>query len=223
MSQTTSGVAELIGRLKKDGIDAGEAEKRRLLEEAEQKAAAIIADAKAKADQLLASAKQERERQKQQLEAELQMAARDFALRFSDRIKQQVIQPVVTDPIKAVLDDPSFLKATLQELCVKVAQSGADIEVALSPETRAKLEGFFTGELTRALGGRELSLVDESGLVGFRLAKKGDSFAWDFSLDAVTSELMRLVDPALRGYFKLDDGQKARSVASKNGQHVASA
>lgn len=223
MSQTTSGVAELIGRLKKDGIDAGEAEKRRLLEEAEKKAAAIVAEAKTKADQLLQSAKQERDRQKQQLEAELQMAARDFVLRFSDRIKQQVIHPVVADPVKAVLDDAGFLKATLKDLCVKYAESGADIEVALSPETRAKLEGFFTGELKSALGGRELSLVDENGLVGFRLAKKGDSFAWDFSLDAVAQELMRLVDPTLRGFFKLDDGQKARAAPSKNGQHVASA
>lgn len=224
MSQTTSGVAELIARLKTDGIDAGEAEKRRLLEEAEKKAAAIIADAKAKAEQLLANAKQERDRQRQQLDAELQMAARDFALRFSERIKQQVIQPVVAEPVKAVLDDAGFLQATLKELCVKYAESGADLEVALSPEARAKLEGFFTGELRRALGSNEVTLVDENGLVGFRLAKKGDSFAWDFSLEAVTQELMRLVDPALRGYFKLDDdAQKARSSASKNGHHVASA
>lgn len=221
MSQTTSGVAELISRLKRDGIDAGEAEKQRLLDEAEKKAAAIVAEAKAKAEELLAQAKQERERQKQQLEAELQMAARDFALRFSERIKQQIIEPVVSGPTKAVLEDPAFLRATLQELCVAYAKTGADIELTLSPETRAKLEAFFTGELSRALGERQLSLVDESGLVGFRLAKKGDSFAWDFSLDAVTAELLRLVDPALRRYFTLET-QRSQA-ASKNGQHVANA
>lgn len=220
MSQTTSGVAELISRLKRDGVDAGEAEKQRLLDEAEKQAAAIVAEAKAKAEQLLTDAKKERERQRQQLEAELKMAARDFALRFSERIRQQVIEPVVSGPVQGVLEDPAFLRTTIQELCVAYAKSGSDIELTLSPETRAKLEAFFTAELGRALGERELSLVDENGLVGFRLAKKGDSFAWDFSLDAVTSELLRLVDPALRRFFTLDEGQRPQALRS-NDPHVA--
>lgn len=223
MSQSTSGVAELIGRLKKDGVDAGEAEKRRVIEEAEQKAADIVADATAKAEQLLQSARQERERLKSQLDAELTMAARDFVLRFEARIKAQVIHPVVADPVKGVLEDAGFLKSTLRELCVRYAEGGADIELALSPETRKQLEGFFTGELKSALAGRDLTLVDESGLIGFRISKKGESFAWDFSKEAVAQELTQLVDPALRRYFALDDGEKGKSALNRNGQHVASA
>lgn len=222
MSQTTSGIAELIGRLKKDGVDAGESEKRRLLSDAEQKAAAIVADAKGKADQLLANAKVERDRLKAQLDAELTMAARDFVLRFSDRIKGQVVQPVVDDAVQGALSDSGFLKSTLKELVLRYAATGADVELTVSPETRKQLEGFFTSELKGALGGREVSLVDENGLVGFRLVKKGDSFAWDFSKEAVARELVQLVDPALRGYFTLDDASKGKA-PSKNGQHVATA
>lgn len=222
MSQTTSGIAELIGRLKKDGVDAGEAEKRLVLEDAEKKAAAIVAEAKAKAEQLLTGAKQERDRLKQQLDAELTMAARDFVLRFEGRIKAQVVQPVVDDAVKASLDDASFLKDTLKDLVVKFATTGADVEVTVSPEMKKQLEGFFTGELKSALSGREISLVDENGLVGFRLVKKGDSFAWDFSKEAIARELVQLVDPALRGYFTLEEASKGKAT-SKNGHHVASA
>lgn len=220
MSETTSGVAELIGRLKKDGVDAGEAEKRRIVDDAEKRAEAIVADAKKKAEDLLLAAKQERDRLKHQLDAELSMAARDFVLRLEGRIKAQVVNPVVSDVVKGVLEDTTFLKATLKDLVLKFAERGADVELTMSPETRAKLDGFFTGELKSALGSREITLVDEAGVVGFRIEKKGESFAWDFTKEAVARELVRLVDPALRAYFAFDDAPKTRAPA-KNGQHAS--
>jgi V/A-type H+/Na+-transporting ATPase subunit E len=210
MAQTTSGIAELIGRLRKDGVDAGEAEKGRILTAAQQQADAIIAAAKQTAEDLLGGAKQERERLKQQLDAELAMAARDFVMRFSERIRAQVVRPVVHESVRGALSDPGFLQGALKELVVRYAEGGA-VEVAIAPELREQLEGFFTGELARSLAGGKAQLVDEQGLVGFRIVKQGESFAWDFSEDAVAKELVRLVDPALKTYFALEAGAKKRS------------
>lgn len=222
MAQTTSGIAELIGRLRKDGVDAGEAEKGRILEEANQEAAAIVASAKKTGEELLAAAKQERERLKQQLDAELAMAARDFVLRFAERVRAQVVRPVVSDAVREALSEPAFLQGTIKDLLVRYADGGG-VEVTVSPAMRQQLEGFFTQELGRALGGGEVTLRDEQGLVGFRIVRKGESFAWDFSDDAVAKELVRLVDPALKGYFALDAGAKKRSNGEAHHAKAASA
>ncbi len=222
MAQTTSGIAELIGRLRKDGVDAGEAEKSRILDEAQQQADAIVAAAKQTAEDLLGGAKQERERLKQQLDAELAMAARDFVLRFSERVRAQVVRPVVNESVRGALSDPGFLQSALKELVVRYAEGGT-VEVAVAPELRQQLEGFFTQELARSLAGGKAQLVDEQGLVGFRIIKQGESFAWDFSEDAVAKELVRLVDPTLKTYFALEGGPKKRSNGEAQHAKAASA
>jgi V/A-type H+-transporting ATPase subunit E len=209
-----SGIADLIGRLKKDGVDAGEAEKQRLTDEANQKAEQIIADAKQQAADLLTGAKQERDKLKAQLDAELKMAARDFSMRMGDRIKSQVIMPVVAGAAKDVLSDAEFLKKAVHEVCVAVAKDGAGVDVVVSPEMKQSLEAYFTGELAKALKGGDVSVSDESGLIGFRISPRGEGFAWDFTSDSVTQELSTLVDPALRAYFAVD-GKKAG--AGQNG------
>jgi V/A-type H+-transporting ATPase subunit E len=200
-----SGIAELIGRLKKDGVDAGESEKQRIIEEAQAKAEEILAEAKRGAEDLLSGAKTERDKLAKQLDGELRMAARDFAMRLSDRVKAQVIHPAVEGATKDALNDEDFLKACLPEVCAAVAKSGEGVELVVSPETKDKLEAFFTGELKRSLGGGEVTVRDEQGMVGFSVKPSGESFTWDFTLESMTRELGSLVDPALRTYFALDE------------------
>lgn len=211
---TQSGIAELIGRLKKDGVDAGEAEKQRLVEGAQKKADEIVEAAKKQAAEVLADAKRDRAKLQTQLDGELKMAARDFSMRMGDRIKAQVIRPVVADATRDVLSDEGFLKQAVHDVCVAVAKDGAGVDVVVSPEMKAKLEAYLTGELQKALGSGNVEVRDEHGLVGFRISPKGEGFSWDFTSDAVTRELSALVDPALRQYFTLED---KKAGAGRNG------
>jgi V/A-type H+-transporting ATPase subunit E len=223
MSQTTRGIAELIGRLRKDGVDAGEEEKARIVEDAKGEAAKILEDARRQADELLAAAKRERDRLEQQLHAELQMAARDFVHRFDDRIRSQIIDPVVEDSLKAALDDAGFLSTAIAGVCRTFVESGGKgLQVTVSSDKKASLEAFFTGELEKALDGGKVEIVDESGLVGFRVNRKGESFVWDFTQESVAREVAHLVDPALRRFFELKEGDAAKKSAG-NGRPAASA
>lgn len=211
-----SGIADLIGRLKKDGVDAGTAEKQRLVDAAQTEAEGIVSAARKQAEALLTGAKQERDRLQAQLDAELKMAARDFTMRMGDRIKAQVIRPVVEDSAKSVLSDPNFLKNAVHEVCIAVAKDGAGVEIAVSPEMKAQLGAYLTGELQKALKGGDVSVRDEQGLVGFRISPKGEGFSWDFTAEAVTQEIGTLVDAKLRSYFAMGDGKAGRAGTSAN-------
>lgn len=211
MSDTTTGIADLIERLKKDGVEAGEAEKNRILKAARKEADALVAEAKQRAERIVEEARREAEKQREQIRAELTMAARDFVFSFQRRLKTQVIIPLVEESLRSVLSDLDFLKACLKDICVRFAEEGGkSVEVIVSPETRDTLAAFFTGELEKAIAGGKVTVSDEAGLVGFRLVRDGQSYAWDFSLEAVTRELADLVDPKLRSYFLLSENGERR-------------
>jgi V/A-type H+-transporting ATPase subunit E len=209
MAETTSGIAELIARIKKDGVVAGEEEKARIIQNAEEQADKILADAKKEAGNIVDGAKKERQALKEQLTAELKMAARDFVFDFQQRIKNQAIRPTVEKSVASVLKDPEFLKNALTQICADYAKDGGDrIEIMVDGELSKKLEAFFTGELHKALS-RGVSISDADGLVGFRLVRGDENFVWEFSLDAVTRAMTQLVEPGLRSFFDFEtDGAK---------------
>ncbi len=201
MTEMTSGIGDLLQRLRQDGVEAGEAEKQRLLRDAEEQAAALLADAKAKAKEIVAAADAEAVAKRKQLDAELGMAARDFALRFAERVKSQAIEPLVRAQVDAGLDDPNLLKEVLSGL---IREKAGDASVAVSPEMQQKLSAYFERELARQLVDGQLEIKLETGLTGFRLQRKGESFSWDVTGEAVADELSQLVEPSLRKYFQVN-------------------
>ena len=207
MPETTSGIAELIAHLKQDGIDAGEAERARILKAARDEAEAILAQAHKRASQIVDDARAAADRQRAQLTSELKMAARDFMLSFQERLRRQVALPLVEARLQSALSDPDFLKGCLRELCARYAEQGVrGLDVVVGAELKGNLEGAFLKELEAAMKGGKVALVGEDGLVGFRLVPEGETFVWDFSLDAMARELAQLVDPALRSCFDLGGG-----------------
>src|SRR5690606_33409650 len=132
----------------KDGVEAGETERRRILQDAQDQASAVVAEAQARAKEIIAAADAEVKAKRTQLNAELTMAARDFALRFSERIKKQAIAPLVRSRVGDALNDADVLKEALIAL-LREKTGGA--KVTVSPETRSKLEGYFLTELARMM------------------------------------------------------------------------
>lgn len=200
MTEMTSGIGDLLQRLRKDGVEAGETERRRILQDAQDQASAVVAEAQARAKEIIAAADAEVKAKRTQLNAELTMAARDFALRFSERIKKQAIAPLVRSRVGDALNDADVLKEALIAL-LRERTGGA--KVTVSPETRSKLEGYFLTELARMMEGGKLEIVSEEGLTGFRLQRAGETFTWDVTGEAVAQELAALVDPVLRKHLQI--------------------
>lgn len=206
MAELTSGINDLIQRIKEDGVAKGKAEHERLLGEAQDQAARILSDARAEADALKARAEEECETLKRRTESEMRLAVRDFVAEFGDRIRARLIQPTIAAHVTDVLKDPEFLKQALSAIAQDmIASGGGSLEVVVSPEHKEQLGGYFTQALTDRLKGiAGMDLGAERGMTGFRLRREGEAFTWDFTLDAVVGELARLVEPELRPFFNLD-------------------
>jgi len=202
MAEVYGGVGELIARLKKDGVDAGESERSRILAEAQREADKLLADARGTSQKIVDAARAERERLQRQLDTEMRLAARDFISGFHQRLTSQVIRPIVNETVTSALAEDTRVFFLLQEVLVAyVGGDGRAVELVVDAKKRDALVASFTGELARRAREGSLRVVGEDGLSGFRLSRKGEGYVWDMSVDAITSEMARLIDPALRALF----------------------
>lgn len=199
MSEATSGIASLISRIKQDGVQAGEAERQARVEAARAEAAEIIANAQKQAVAIAAAAEAEATKRRAQLDAELRMAARDFVFRFQERLSQQVITPQADAAAAATVADGAGVVA----LVLQVLGESTSGKVTIDPALRAKLVSALGAKISAAAGADGIEIVDEAGLGGFRLTRKGEHFVWDVSREAIARELARLVEPSLRGALSL--------------------
>lgn len=195
MTQATSGLSALIARIRQDGVDAGQAERARLLSQAEAEAQAILARARAEADAIRAEAERQAQERANRLEGELRMASRDFVYRMHDRIHTQVIEPLAREATEAALADPQRLAALIAELVLAWGRGG---QAQVDPRLRAELEQALAAALAAKAAAGTVELKDEQGLRGFRLIRQGEHFVWDVSVDTVARELASLVEPTLR-------------------------
>lgn len=199
MSEATSGIASLISRIKQDGVQAGEAERQARVEAARKEAADIVAAAQKQAAAIVATAEAEATKRRAQLDAELRMAARDFVFRFQERLSSQVITPQADAAAAAAVGDGAGVVALVLQL-LGDQTSG---KVTIDPSLRARLVAALGAKVSATAGAEGIEIVDEAGLGGFRLTRKGEHFVWDVSREAVARELARLVEPGLRGALSL--------------------
>lgn len=203
MSTFEGGVDQLIERVKQDGLEKANKERDAILQKAQKEAEAIIEAAKANAQKLLLDAKRHQEQERFALEKELELAARDFSLKLSEYLRNQMMFPVIKESVRLTLKEPQFLADVLKRLVVEyVKDSQSSIDVLVPKEMRTSLAAFFAGAAFDALEQNDnLRLKDENGLEGFVLIKRGENYVWDFRVETVALELMRLVEPQLKKYF----------------------
>ena len=111
----SSGVEELIGRLREQGVEEGKAQADALMEQTRLKAERHLDEAKREADGLLQRARENAEKTKRAGEEAVQLAVRDAILRlksemvdqFSDRVRRLVSRE---------LNDGDFLKQLILEI-----------------------------------------------------------------------------------------------------------
>jgi V/A-type H+/Na+-transporting ATPase subunit E len=83
----SSGVEDLIARLRDDGVKAGREKAEQVLQEAREEAARILAEAKAEANEILGRAKVQIERDRNACMGSLKTAIRDTELKMESELK----------------------------------------------------------------------------------------------------------------------------------------
>jgi len=186
-------LAELIAKIKADGISVAEKEAQRLVEDARVKAAAIVAEARSEADMILARAKDGAAREEAAGKAALAQAARNAVLGFKKSI-DSMLQALARDHAGKALD-PELLGALIPQVA-KALYSGEALELSLAPKDLAALEGHFAAALAKEIGAG-VSL-NSSAASGFRIAVKDSSYSYDFSAQKFGEIISQYLSPRLK-------------------------
>jgi V/A-type H+-transporting ATPase subunit E len=117
----TSGVQEIISRIRDDGVRAAKQEAEKIIAQARREAASLVADAKARSDAMLQKAAAEVESFKHAALEALKMAARDTRLQLEAEVLA-AFERHVKRLIAPVTHDVGFIRALIFELAGQAAE-----------------------------------------------------------------------------------------------------
>ncbi len=212
----SSGVEELIGRLRQQGVEEGKAEAEELMEQTRLRAEQRLDDARREADALLQQAREEAAQTKRAGEEAVQLAVRDAILRlksemvdqFADRIRRLV---------KRELGDADLLKQLILEIGGRSAPSTGQLAKLLLPEDVVGLEqlrrdpeevkegtlSHFVATVTKDMlrEGLDIGTRDDSSR-GIRIQMREEDIEIELTDQAIAELLLRHLVPRFRAIME---------------------
>jgi V/A-type H+/Na+-transporting ATPase subunit E len=190
-------VQELIDKIKSEGVKAAQDEAARIVAEAKAKAEAIVAEAQREAEHLASRGKEALARDQAAGKDALAQASRDAMLQLGKDM-QRALDRVVTREIKAAYGDAA-LKEILPPLVASWKKSDSEsLTVLLSPEDLSKLEAFFAEKFKAEIGKGGLEFKSAGDIKsGFKVVERAGSAFFDFSSDALAELISSHLNSAL--------------------------
>ncbi len=210
VEQTSSGVQDLIARIRDDGVQAGRQEAEQILADAQRQAARLLEDARAEVEQMRQKARAEIQTEETAALEALKLAARDTGLRLEAEVVS-AFESCVKRLVSPVAHDGSVIRALLlvlaghaveefvkdEEIQVLVSDllfKEADESPQLQERVRQEVLGI-TGEMLRE--GVELIASSEvEGGARVRLVE--ENLEIDLTDDAIHRVLMKHLLPRFR-------------------------
>ena len=178
-------IQDLVSSIRKDGIDAANAEAEAIISEAKKKAETIIADAKAEAKNIQETSEKEIGILKESAALSAEQAKRDAMLAFKNEVQTE-FEKILSAKIKNNLSDAALGKLIqavvadedVQNYSVEVAEVSDSLKAELAEEIKNGLEIKPTRNVR----------------AGFRLAARDGSGYFDCS----DEEIMQMLMPYFR-------------------------
>lgn len=192
---------ELIRQIKKDGVDAAEAQAETILAAAKAEAEKIISDAQAKADKILHDARIENDRMVKSGEDALRQAGRNLLISFRESVTRE-LQVIVGDHVNAVYSSDAFAKLIAGVVEGWAGKSDAeDLSVILNSSDLAKLEQSVLAELKAKMLENVTLKANDNFDGGFRITVKNGAY-YDYSAEAVADMLSTYLSPKISALLK---------------------
>lgn len=215
----SSGVEQLITRLRDQGVKAGQAQAHAIIEQAKTQAETMLSDAKEKATGIIDDARAEAERTENAGKEALRIATRDTILRF-----QQELMDYFNERVRRLVSEELEDREILGRLIIEVASDAArtaglgdakEIEILLPPEIVSVEElkrnpKELKGQLTELVKGiAQATYRDgvtfkglEAGAKGIRVHVSGKELEVDLTAKAVADILLEHMQPRFRALMQ---------------------
>ena len=193
---------ELIDQIKKDGVDAAEAEATSIVDCAKAEAEKIIADAKAQAEKILADAKAENERMVKSSDDAIRQSGRNLLISFRESVTKE-LNAIVGDAVNAVYSADSLTK-----LVADVVEGWAknpdaeDITVILNTEDVKVLEEAALASLKDKISKGITLKANDNFDGGFRISVNNGAAYYDYSAEAVVDMMSNYLSPKVTKLLK---------------------
>lgn len=193
---------ELIEQIKKDGVEAAEAQAEAILLSAKEEAEKIISDAKIQADKMLSEAKNENEKTVKSSEDAIRQAGRNLLISFRESVARE-LKAIVSDNVNAVYSSDELAKLIVSAVeCQTKNPDADDISVVMNAADLKKLENVILAELkSKMLKGVTLKANDNFD-GGFRISANNGGAYYDYSAEAVTDMLSNYLNPGITALMK---------------------
>lgn len=195
VSPVSSGVEQLIERLRQEGVEAGEKQAREIIEQAEKRADMIVQQAQLEAEKILNETHQQSRAIRQAGEDALKLATRDAVIKLRDTLLNSFSQEVART-VSQKMEDEELLVRLIIELAGTVRQSMAlderqAVEIYL-PETVMGVEELkqYPEELAQGVLSKLTSGIAE------KMLRKGVTINVDPNLDK--GIIIQLLDEKIR-------------------------
>jgi len=215
----TSGVQELINRLRDEGVASGQTEAERLLADARVRSMEMLDQAKSEAESIVAKARAEAESIVNNGKESLRLASRDVVLRvreacdaeFRGRLKRMV---------QFKLADQKLLEKAILEIAASVRpESGQESRLLLSSsstseeELKKEVSNVQPGSLTAFVLGLSSDILREGLSFGVsddpspsvRVQIVNDDVQFELTDETITAVLMQYLVPRYRAVLKKDN------------------
>jgi V/A-type H+-transporting ATPase subunit E len=210
-NHVSSGVQDLIARIRNEGVQAGRQEAESLTREAQKRAAETVAQARAEAESLIAKARAEIARERQAALEALQQAVRDTVLAFKERLTMRFVEEV-KGLVGKELKDTDFLRQMILAISGQALPDEAQnraLELLLSNDLFPEADGgeqsmndFIQGLSSQVMQrGIELKPSGESK-PGIRLRLVGEDVEVDLTDEALSDLLLKHLLPRFRAYVE---------------------
>lgn len=203
----TMELKNLIDKIKKDGVEQAENEAAKIAADAKLKAQGIIDEAREKAQEIIAQAQEEASSFKASSEQALKQAARDALLTLRDRVTEffgRVVKMNVQDELSsAVLKD-----IILQAVEHSIKEGVMDIEVVVSEADKHALEKRLFTALRKEAKGKVVLKTGKGIEKGFRIGERDKDSYLDFTDQAIAEGFKRYLNPKLVDALDIDLGLK---------------
>lgn len=215
----SSGVEQLITRLRDQGVKAGQAQAHAIVEQAKTQAETMLSEAKEKATGIVDDARAEAERTENAGKEALRIATRDTILRF-----QQELMDYFNERVRRLVSEELEDREILGRLIIEVASDAArtagvgdakEIEILLPPEIVSVEElkrnpKELKGQLTELVKGiAQATYRDgvtfkglEAGAKGIRVHVSGKELEVDLTAKAVADILLEHMQPRFRALMQ---------------------
>ena len=191
---------ELTDRLYGEGLEKGRVEADRLVAEAKEKAAKILADANAEAEQIVKKAEAKAADTEKNSMTEISLAGRQAVAKIKSELAGAIIAKTSTEAVKAACVDAEFVKKLLLEVAKN--WTGAAEQVSLKVSLKALLPAALEAEFSKVFEASAKELLaagvevgySKEVKTGFKVGEKDGGYYISFtdeSFEALLDEYLR--------------------------------